>query len=77
MPNLFRLRLGQAIVLLDPNSEVGVAESGRTHPSHVILRSPALWDDEGSPQFVRNIRWLAVRSNCRGFFGPQETGASE
>ena len=38
------------------------------HPRHVILRSPALWDDEGSPQFAGNIHpsahGLAAQRNC-------------
>jgi hypothetical protein len=37
------------------------------HPSHVTLRSPPLLlaDDEGSPQSVGNIPWVAVRRNYR------------
>jgi len=44
------------------------------HPSHVILRSPALWDDEGSPQLAGNIGWLAVQNNCRDSSAPKKRG---
>ena len=34
-------------------------------PEHVILRSPALWHDEGSPQFAGKIHRLAIQRNYR------------
>jgi len=40
----------------------------------VILRSPAFWDDEGSPQFAENIHRLAMQSNCRDSSAPKERG---
>ena len=47
-------------------------------PKLVILRSPALWDDEGSPQFAGNIHpsadGLAVQRNCRDSSAPKERG---
>jgi len=43
----------------------------------LLERSPVLWDDEGSPQFTGNIRWLAFQSNCRDSSAPQRTEASE
>src|SRR5208337_4403873 len=45
-------------------------------PKLVILRSPPflLADDEGSPQFAGNIRWLTVQSNCRDSSAPKNGG---
>jgi hypothetical protein len=46
----------------------------------VILRSPALWDDEGSQQFAANPSTDGLHDHAKelqGFFGPQRTGASE
>jgi len=43
---------------------------------HVILRSPAFWDDEGSPQFSGNpsTDGLAFQGNCRDSSAPKERG---
>jgi len=43
---------------------------------HVILRSPPflLADDEGSPQFAGDTRWLAFQRNCRDSSAPKEQG---
>jgi hypothetical protein len=43
-------------------------------PRHVILRSPAFWDDEGSPQFAGNVHWVAVQGNCRDSSAPKGRG---
>ena len=40
----------------------------------VILRSPALWDDEGSLQFAGNVRYLVIQRNCGDSSPPKNTG---
>jgi hypothetical protein len=47
-------------------------------PSYVILRSPTLWDSEGSPQFPGSIHpsadGLAVQRNCRDSSSANKNG---
>jgi hypothetical protein len=40
----------------------------------VILRSPALWDDEGSQQFAGRVPCLATQRNYRDSSAPKEQG---
>ena len=55
-----------------------VCRPDAAQPRYVILRSPALWDDEGSRQFAGNIHpstdGLAVQKNCRDSSAPKGRG---
>jgi hypothetical protein len=40
----------------------------------VILRSPALWDDEGSLQFAGTVRSPIAQTNCGDSSAPKDRG---